>query len=60
MPNLYILAGPNGAVKTTAAYTVLPEVLGVLEFISADGGIETTVLDEHIWTTILTNGHNTN
>ena len=36
MPNLYILAGPNGAGKTTAAYTLLPEVLGILEFVNAD------------------------
>jgi predicted ABC-type ATPase len=36
MPNLYILAGPNGARKTTAAYTLLPEVLGVVEFVNAD------------------------
>ncbi|QKZ14578.1 zeta toxin family protein [Spirosoma sp. KUDC1026] len=36
MPNLYILAGPNGAGKTTAAYTLLPEVLGVVEFVNAD------------------------
>jgi len=36
MPNLYILAGPNGAGKTTAAYTLLPEVLGVFEFVNAD------------------------
>ena len=36
MPNLYILAGCNGAGKTTAAYTLLPEVLGVFEFVNAD------------------------
>lgn len=36
MPNLYILAGPNGVGKTTAAYTLLPEVLGILEFVNAD------------------------
>lgn len=36
MPNLYILAGPNGAGKTTAAYTLLPDVLGVFEFVNAD------------------------
>jgi predicted ABC-type ATPase len=27
MPNLYIIAGCNGAGKTTASYTVLPEML---------------------------------
>lgn len=36
MPNLFILAGCNGAGKTTAAYTLLPEKLSVLEFINAD------------------------
>jgi predicted ABC-type ATPase len=36
MPHLYILAGPNGAGKTAAAYTLLPEVLGVFEFVNAD------------------------
>jgi hypothetical protein len=25
MPNLYIIAGCNGAGKTTASYTILPE-----------------------------------
>ena len=28
MPKLYIIAGCNGAGKTTASYTVLPEMLG--------------------------------
>ncbi len=27
MPNLYIIAGCNGAGKTTASMTVLPEIL---------------------------------
>ncbi|GAB3919082.1 zeta toxin family protein [Larkinella terrae] len=36
MPNLYILAGCNGAGKTTAAYTILPEVLNCREFVNAD------------------------
>ena len=36
MPNLYLLAGCNGAGKTTAAYTLLPEILGVFEFVNAD------------------------
>ena len=36
MLNLYILAGSNGAGKTTAAYTLLPEVLEVFEFVNAD------------------------
>lgn len=36
MPNLYLLAGCNGAGKTTAAYTILPEVLNCREFVNAD------------------------
>jgi len=36
MPNLYIIAGCNGAGKTTASYTVLPEMLECNEFINAD------------------------
>ncbi|WP_225976455.1 hypothetical protein [Mucilaginibacter ginsenosidivorax] len=42
MPNLYIIAGCNGAGKTTASYTVLPELLNCYEFVKAD-----------IWNTIL-------
>ncbi len=36
MPNLYIIAGCNGAGKTTASFTVLPELLGCKEFVNAD------------------------
>jgi predicted ABC-type ATPase len=36
MPNLYIISGCNGAGKTTASYTVLPEILNCKEFINAD------------------------
>lgn len=36
MPNLYIISGCNGAGKTTASYTVLPEMLNCKEFINAD------------------------
>ena len=36
MPNLYIIAGCNGAGKTTASFTVLPEMLDCDEFINAD------------------------
>ncbi|MGB3078404.1 MAG: hypothetical protein WBB31_04940 [Saprospiraceae bacterium] len=35
-PNLYIIAGCNGAGKTTASFVVLPELLGCREFINAD------------------------
>ncbi|MCF0068917.1 zeta toxin family protein [Dyadobacter sp. CY261] len=36
MPNLYIIAGCNGAGKTTASYTILPEILDCKEFVNAD------------------------
>jgi len=35
-PNLYIIAGCNGAGKTTAAFTILPDVLGCEQFVNAD------------------------
>jgi predicted ABC-type ATPase len=35
-PNLYIIAGCNGAGKTTASLTLLPEILNCAEFINAD------------------------
>lgn len=34
--NLYIIAGCNGAGKTTASFTILPEVLNCKEFVNAD------------------------
>ena len=34
--NLYIVAGCNGAGKTTASYTILPEILECKEFVNAD------------------------
>ena len=34
--NLYIIGGSNGAGKTTASYTVLPEILDCKEFVNAD------------------------
>lgn len=34
--NLYIIAGCNGAGKTTASFTVLPEILNCFEFVNAD------------------------
>lgn len=34
--NLYIISGCNGAGKTTASYTVLPEILQCKEFVNAD------------------------
>lgn len=33
---LYIIAGCNGAGKTTASYTILPEILDCKEFVNAD------------------------
>lgn len=35
-PTLYIIAGCNGAGKTTASMTVLPEILDCNEFVNAD------------------------
>lgn len=34
--NLYIICGCNGAGKTTASFTVLPEILHCREFVNAD------------------------
>ena len=36
MPNIYIIAGCNGAGKTTASFTILPEMLNCKEFVNAD------------------------
>lgn len=36
MPNLYIISGCNGAGKTTASYSVLPDLLNCKEFVNAD------------------------
>lgn len=36
MKHLYLLAGCNGAGKTTAAYALLPNLLGCREFVNAD------------------------
>jgi predicted ABC-type ATPase len=36
LPSLFIIAGCNGAGKTTASYTILPELLQVKEFVNAD------------------------
>ena len=33
---LYIISGCNGAGKTTASYTVLPEILDCREYVNAD------------------------
>jgi len=34
--NIYIIAGCNGAGKTTASFTILPEILDCKEFVNAD------------------------
>lgn len=34
--HLYIIAGCNGAGKTTASYTILPEIIDCREFVNAD------------------------
>ena len=36
MKRLYVIAGCNGAGKTTASYTILPEMLECKEFVNAD------------------------
>ena len=36
MPKLYIIAGCNGAGKTTASYAVLPDMLECHDFVNAD------------------------
>lgn len=36
LPTLFIISGCNGAGKTTASFTVLPELLKVREFVNAD------------------------
>ena len=33
---LYVIAGCNGAGKTTASFTILPEILNCKEFVNAD------------------------
>lgn len=36
MPKLYIISGCNGSGKTTASYTLLPELLECQEFVNSD------------------------
>ena len=36
MPKLYILSGCNGSGKTTASYTLLPDLLDCREFVNSD------------------------
>lgn len=36
MPTMYILSGCNGSGKTTASYTLLPEMLGCSQFVNSD------------------------
>jgi predicted ABC-type ATPase len=36
MPEIFIIAGCNGAGKTTAAYNLLPDVFKTVEFVNAD------------------------
>jgi predicted ABC-type ATPase len=36
LKNLYIIAGCNGAGKTTAAYNILLQILNCKEFVNAD------------------------
>lgn len=36
MPKMYIISGCNGSGKTTATYTLLPEMFGCREFVNSD------------------------
>ena len=36
MPNLFIIAGCNGAGKTTASFTILPDIFHLDIFVNAD------------------------
>jgi Uncharacterized protein conserved in bacteria len=36
LPSLYIISGCNGSGKTTASYTLLPDLLGCREFVNSD------------------------
>ena len=36
MPKIYIIAGCNGAGKTTASFSILPDILDCKEFVNAD------------------------
>jgi predicted ABC-type ATPase len=36
MKKVFVIAGCNGAGKTTASYTILPEILDCREFVNAD------------------------
>ena len=36
MPKLFIISGCNGAGKTTASYTILPNMLNCGNFVNAD------------------------
>lgn len=36
MPELFIIAGPNDAGKTTASFTILPHIFNCREFVNAD------------------------
>lgn len=36
MPTVYLIAGCNGAGKTTASFSLLPEILDCQEYVNAD------------------------
>jgi predicted ABC-type ATPase len=36
MKKLYVIADCNGSGKTTASYTILPEIIDCKEFVNAD------------------------
>ena len=57
MRKLYIIAGCNGAGKTTASYIILPEILDCKEFVNADEiakGISPFQPEKVVWRIFLT------
>jgi predicted ABC-type ATPase len=56
MPNLYIIAGCNGAGKTTASFTILPEMLNCREFVNADS-IAAAMAIQRVAARVVKGGH---
>lgn len=59
-PTLYIIAGCNGAGKTTASMVVLPEILDCREFVNADEiakGLSPEMSERRVETRVASGGH---
>ena len=59
-PTLYIIAGCNGAGKTTASMVVLPEILDCREFVNADEiakGLSPEMAERRVETRVASGGH---